>query len=164
MKGTTTDGTGDIINLIGEFDPTATPSMSLTRSQNLLILHPDLLVSSTKVADTSSCARRALLQEIIRSSGGQSSEALIYGNMLHELMQVCFTQQRWDTAWREEQIEVILKKEVGGMWTLGLEVAQARQGMRDRSQGFEKFSQLFVGETPKVRLLLLDVRIGVRES
>jgi DNA replication ATP-dependent helicase Dna2 len=146
---TTLFSAGDIVNLIGDFDPSSSPALLINRQKNLLILHPDILVSSTKVADTSACARRALLQEIIRSSSNQSSPALVYGNMLHELMQACLTENKWSEEWRDEKIDGILK-EVKELWGIKLGVEDARTAMKEKSKGFGDFSNVYCRETPVV--------------
>jgi len=147
----------DTINLIGPFAPTSTPSLTISRLSNLLVLHPDLLVSATKVADSAHCARKALLQELIRSSGG-STPALAYGNMLHELMQACLMEDRWDRDWIGERIDDIVGREVPVLWGMGLEVSQAQEEMRRRSDGFRHFARVFAGEQPSPHAFLSDFR------
>lgn len=147
--------TGDTVNLIGPFSSSATPSLTIDRLSNLLILHPDILVSSTKVADSSNCARKALLQEIIRTVGG-AAPPLVYGNMLHELMQACLSEERWDDEWRKEKIDEILKGEVQTLWSMDLSIDKAREEMLDKSKEFGAFKDQFVGEAPGVRSSRFD--------
>lgn len=139
----------NIINLIGEFFDLSTPSMRITRLSNILILHPDILVSSTKVADTSSCARRALLQEIIRTSttSTDGSTSLVYGNMLHEVLQKSLTDGQWSDEKRVERIEGIARAGVKELWTLGVGVAKAREELEEKSRGFEQLSEVYCGGT-----------------
>lgn len=72
--------------------------------------------------------------------------------MLHELMQACLTEGRWDETWREEQIGEIVGREVPGLWGMGLEVGLAREEMERRSEGFATFAEVFAGDEPKVFL------------
>lgn len=141
---------GDTVNLIGAFVPSATPSLTIDRLSGLLVLHPDILVSSTKVADSSHCARKALLQELIRTTGG-ATPALSYGNMLHELMQACLTEGKWDKEWRKDKIDEIVMREVQTLWSMELGVDTAREQMLQRSEGFAAFEDLFFRPTPGVR-------------
>jgi DNA replication ATP-dependent helicase Dna2 len=145
----------DFANLIGEFNPDLTPAMQITRNEGSLILHPDILVSSTKVADSAHCARKALLQELIRTSAGtgSASPSLVYGNMIHELMQSAMIEQKWDDEWRRKKIQDIVAEQVGQLWTMDLSVDRAVETMMDKSKELEAFSALFVGENPKVRRL-----------
>ncbi|GAA6010418.1 hypothetical protein JCM10207_001295 [Rhodosporidiobolus poonsookiae] len=150
---------GDIVNLIGAFDPllTSSPSLTLTRSDGLLILHPDILVSSTKVADSSHCTRKAVLQEIIRTLGG-SNPSVAYGNMLHALMQSCLADGRWDEEFRHARIDEIVKENGGQLWTMELSFEKARDELRERSKEFEAFADRFVGDKPEADAFLSDPR------
>ncbi|GAA5923588.1 hypothetical protein JCM1841_001292 [Sporobolomyces salmonicolor] len=150
---------GDTINLIGPFDASVTkvPSLTLNRSTGLLILHPDILVSSTKVADSSHCTRKALLQELIRTLGG-ATPSLAYGNMLHELMQRCLLEGRWDDEWRYETINDIVKENGGMLWTMDLSFDAARLQLRERSKEFGTFAERFMGDKPKPDAFLSDPR------
>lgn len=142
---------GDIVNLVGDFNLAAkdTP-LQLTRSHGLLILHPDILVSSTKVADSSHCTRKAVLQEIIRTVGG-STPSLLYGIMLHSLMQSCMMKGRWDDEYRHGKIDEVVKEYGGQLWTIDVGFEKAKEELLNRSKDFEAFAERFVGEKPKVR-------------
>lgn len=115
----------------------------------LVVLHPDILVSSTKAADSSHCTRKAVLQELIRTVG-DTTPSLVYGNMLHSLMQACMLENRWDDTFREDKISEIIKQTGGQLFTVNLDFEKAREELRARSQGFEAFADRFVGDEPKV--------------
>lgn len=57
---------------------------------NLLVVHPDVLVSATKVADVASCIRKPVVQDRLRGASDVTL-SLVMGNMLHELLQACLT-------------------------------------------------------------------------
>ncbi|CDR35720.1 RHTO0S01e05644g1_1 [Rhodotorula toruloides] len=150
--------TGDIVNLVGDFNLAAkdTP-LQLTRSHSLLILHPDILVSSTKVADSSHCTRKAVLQEIIRTVGG-TTPSLLYGNMLHSLMQSCMMEGRWDDEYRRGKIDEVVKEYGGQLWTIDVGFEKAKEELLNRSKDLEAFAERFLGEKPKVDAFLSDPR------
>jgi len=62
---------------------------------NLLILHPDVLLSATAISTVVRCTRKAYLQNKVKASGPASedspSESLLMGKMLHEVLQSCLT-------------------------------------------------------------------------
>lgn len=62
---------------------------------NLLILHPDILLSATAISAVPTCVRKPLLQSRLKSSGAGDgdgpSEEMVMGNMLHEVLQSCLT-------------------------------------------------------------------------
>lgn len=51
----------------------------------MVILHPDLLLSGTRVSGSFKCKRQAVLEERF---GGSSSDKAVEGTLLHELFQV----------------------------------------------------------------------------
>ncbi|CDU25051.1 related to DNA2-DNA helicase [Sporisorium scitamineum] len=57
---------------------------------NLLVVHPDVLVPATKVADVASCIRKPVVQDRLRGASDVTL-SLVMGNMLHELLQACLT-------------------------------------------------------------------------
>ncbi|MQL88220.1 hypothetical protein Taro_020775 [Colocasia esculenta] len=82
-------GPGDTINVIGKFN--GQDRCVVDRHKNLLIIHPQILVSGTRVASSFSCPRRAVLDERLKTAE-HSSSALI-GTLLHQIFQnYCFLQ------------------------------------------------------------------------
>ncbi|CAN0534709.1 unnamed protein product, partial [Ectocarpus sp. 8 AP-2014] len=55
-------------------------------SGRLVVVHPDILVSPTKVAETVACARKAVLQSRLASDASKSKPAVM-GNLKHELFE-----------------------------------------------------------------------------
>ena len=89
--------------------PSMVPTMTLASTaqsvdtsgagmDNLLVLHPDVLLSATAVSTVIRCTRKSYLQSTIKSSGPASedapSESLLMGRMLHEVLQSCLTGRR----------------------------------------------------------------------
>lgn len=72
---------------------TSTKPVHISREQNLLIIHPDTLVSGTAVSDSFLCLRKAVLNfrtpagNVLDSAGG---EAALFGSMIHKLFQKLF--------------------------------------------------------------------------
>ena len=54
--------------------------------QGLLIIHPDVLISPTKVAEAIGCNRRGVLSDRVRSFGG-TNEAAVMGNVKHAFIE-----------------------------------------------------------------------------
>eukprot|EP00891_Asterochloris_glomerata_P005487 jgi/Astpho2/5487/Aster-x0254 len=51
-----------------------------------LVLHPDLLLSGTRISGSMRCPRQSILEERF---GGSSSDKAVEGTLLHELFQCC---------------------------------------------------------------------------
>lgn len=67
----------------------------------MVILHPDLLLSGTRVSSSYKCKRSAVLEERF---GGSSSDKAVEGTILHEVFQVsqyacCEQQHRLYLMW-----------------------------------------------------------------
>ncbi len=55
--------------------------------RNLLIVHPDVLISGSSIADSVQCPRKTVLLVRNPGAGGALSSAALYGNLIHELFQ-----------------------------------------------------------------------------
>ena len=53
----------------------------------ILVMHPDVLISPTKVAESCSCIRRGVISDKVRSFGGSSSAA-VGGNLKHAFIEL----------------------------------------------------------------------------
>src|SRR5260370_814112 len=100
---------GDIVNIIGHFERiyTAAPNaiqsiITLSTSKNILILHPDILITVTSISNSAQCARRPLIGALL-SSTSNVTPSLVWGNMLHEIMQACLAHGRWDARFIDDQ-------------------------------------------------------------
>ena len=73
-----------------------TKMVVIDNDDGLIIQHPDTLVSPSRIAESVSCTRRAVLSE--RSRGlGEVGVALVQGSMVHELLQgLCEDEFDWD--------------------------------------------------------------------
>ena len=148
--------TGDVVNVIGEFTtPGASsssarpvPTITIDAKTNLLILHPDILITATSLSNASHCLRKPLIAGLIRSPS--DTNALVWGNMLHEVMQICLDTGRWDDQWVDKQIAEVIRRNLGDVMRLGLSAEQAQFEVKLRAKGLQAFSQKYISDTPKV--------------
>ncbi|CZT07936.1 related to DNA helicase [Rhynchosporium agropyri] len=84
---------------------------------NLLILHPDHLISSTVVADSFGCTRRAVLQDRVKATS-DSSAPLVYGTILHEIFQAAMLENRWDSEWLRELIDKTATRHMEDLYSI----------------------------------------------
>ncbi|THH05716.1 hypothetical protein EW145_g4595 [Phellinidium pouzarii] len=154
--------TGDTINVIGYFcvsssSPFATITISAKR--NLIILHPDVLLTATSVANAPHCARRPLLSLLLHSTS-DTTPALVFGNILHEVVQRCLSGLRWDQSYIEEILEEIVQNSLSDLVRIGVSVDEAKVEMRKRASGLREFGDRFIGQTPKSNAVLTNTRAG----
>jgi DNA replication ATP-dependent helicase Dna2 len=119
----------------------------------MLILHPDHLISSTVVADSFGCTRRAVLQDRVKATSDFSAP-LVYGTLLHEIFQAAMLANRWDTEWLAEIIEEVATRHLEDLYTIKLQVPQAVEYLRSKMTELQVWAELFVSSQPKVNTFL----------
>ncbi|KAJ0668754.1 putative DNA helicase [Helianthus annuus] len=96
---------GDTIHVIGEFNEGI---CEVNRDKNFLIVHPDILVSGTRVAASFSCPRRTVLDERLKNN--EQSAAALVGTLLHQLFQAGLLRESPTKEFLEEYARVLLQK------------------------------------------------------
>nr|GEY09077.1 DNA replication ATP-dependent helicase/nuclease DNA2 [Tanacetum cinerariifolium] len=107
---------GDTVHVIGEFNEEG--KCDVNRDSNFLIVHPDILVSGTRVAGSFSCHRRTVLDERLKNNE-QSAPALI-GTLLHQLFQAGLIMESPTKEFLEEYARVLLQKNYEGLYACGV--------------------------------------------
>ncbi|KAJ6785642.1 hypothetical protein PWT90_04790 [Aphanocladium album] len=116
-------------------------------AQNLLILHPDQLVSATVVADSFGCMRRAVLQDRVKATS-EASAPLVYGTMLHEIFQDALLANRWDLPFLAQLIEKITEKHVEELYTIKVGLPSAREHLQSKMMELSYWAKSFVSSQP----------------
>ncbi|TRM57387.1 AAA domain-containing protein [Schizophyllum amplum] len=153
----------DIINVLGTFEcisPSSsklTSQISVTSTRNLLIHHPDILMTATAIANAPQCRRKPLLSALVRSSSNVTP-ALVWGNMLHEVMQSCFRNSRWDEQWFEERIDEVVLNGLGELVKIDASIEMAKSELHKRAAGLRAFSDRYIADMPKDNAELSDTR------
>lgn len=83
-------------------------------------------------------------------SSSDVTPALVWGNMLHEVMQTCLADSRWDEQWVNDKISEVVKKGLGELMRINMDVEQADIEMKTRSKGLKVFSEKYIARSPKV--------------
>jgi DNA replication ATP-dependent helicase Dna2 len=135
------------VHVIGIFDSNG--RCIVDDHSNMLILHPDHLISSTVIADSFGCTRRAVLQDRVKATS-DSSAPLVYGTILHEIFQAAMLANRWDTQWLRELIETIANQHLEDLYTIKLEVPHAVEYLQSKMPELQAWAELFVSSQPKV--------------
>ncbi|KIK37375.1 hypothetical protein CY34DRAFT_92854 [Suillus luteus UH-Slu-Lm8-n1] len=152
---------GNIINVLGDFDSFGV--IKITSKINFLINHPDLLITATALSNAPQCRRKPLLSALVRSSL-DVTPSLIWGNVVHEVMQICMAEQRWDDRFIEEHTEEIIKKNLAELVKINVSVDEAKREVKARSRGLRVFSERYIAETPKADAVLTNTRATANQS
>ncbi|XP_048233494.1 DNA replication ATP-dependent helicase/nuclease JHS1 isoform X3 [Ricinus communis] len=107
---------GDTVNVIGEFDDQG--RCDVDHDNNLLIVHPHILVSGTRVAASFSCPRRTVLDERIKCH--EHSEAALIGTMLHQIFQAGLMNESPTINFLEGYMRTVLQKNIESLYACGV--------------------------------------------
>ncbi|KAI6249781.1 DNA replication ATP-dependent helicase/nuclease DNA2 [Erysiphe necator] len=134
------------VHVIGSFNKNG--HCIIDDAENLIILHPDHLISSTVVADSFSCVRRAVLQDRIKATSGPNP-SLVYGTILHEIFQSAMVSNRWDSAWLTELIKNIAIKHVEDLYIVKIQVPEAVTYLQGKMHEMQSWANKFISPYPK---------------
>lgn len=135
------------VHVIGTFS--AKGQCIIDDAQNLLILHPDQLVSATVVADSFGCMRRAVLQDRVKATS-EASAPLVYGTMLHEIFQDALLANQWDLPFLSQLIDKITEKHVEELYTIKVGFASAKEHLQSKMMELSYWAKSFVSSQPNV--------------
>ena len=143
---------GNCVHLVGDFDGYG--QCTVDNTQNLLILHPDHLISATVVGDSFTCTRKAVLGDRVKATS-DANQATLYGHMLHEIFQEALRVNRWDNEWMASTIERIATRNLEGLFELNIEQSMALDQLMARVVDLQAWAEIFVAAEPKVSFLCL---------
>ncbi|BCR95882.1 bifunctional ATP-dependent DNA helicase/ssDNA endodeoxyribonuclease DNA2 [Aspergillus luchuensis] len=141
------------IHLIGDFD--ATGHCIVDDSRNMVILHPDHLVSATVVADSISCQRRAVLQDRIKYTS-DLGKAQVFGNIFHEVFQEAIKLNKWDTNSLRTLIEGVTVKRIEDLYLIRMTIPEAVEYIMSRIPGVQAWAERFLRVKPSAESLVED--------
>ncbi|KAK4847699.1 hypothetical protein QYF36_004865 [Acer negundo] len=107
---------GDTVNVVGEFDDQG--KCNVDHDNNLLVVHPDILVSGTRVAGSFNCPRRAVLDE--RLKGSEQSTVALIGTLLHQIFQAGLIKEVPTVNFLEECARIVLQKNIESLYACGV--------------------------------------------
>ncbi|KAF9895416.1 Tripartite DNA replication factor [Aspergillus nanangensis] len=141
------------IHLIGDFD--ATGHCIVSDSHNMIILHPDHLVSATVVADSVGCQRRAVLQDRIKNSG-DIGKPQVFGNIFHELFQNAMKLNLWDMETLRSLAETVAKNHIEELYLIHMDIPEAVEHLMSKMPAVQTWSKLFLRSKPSDKSLVED--------
>ncbi|RYP17541.1 hypothetical protein DL767_010001 [Monosporascus sp. MG133] len=134
------------VHVIGSFESSG--QCIIDNSQNILILHPDQLISATVIADSFTCVRRAVLQDRVKATSDKSPP-LVYGTLLHEIFQEALTSNKWSPDFLDSVICNTTTKHVEDLYTIKVSVADAREHLRSKMTELRQWAATFISSYPK---------------
>ncbi|XP_061997380.1 DNA replication ATP-dependent helicase/nuclease JHS1 [Rosa rugosa] len=107
---------GDTVNVIGEFDDQG--QCHVDHHHNFLIVHPDVLVSGTRVAANFICPRRTVLDE--RLKGNEYSTPALIGTILHQVFEAALMKEKPTITFLEEHARMGLQRNIENLYACGV--------------------------------------------
>ncbi|KAL2144855.1 hypothetical protein VTI28DRAFT_8415 [Corynascus sepedonium] len=134
------------VHIIGNFEPSG--RCVIDNNHNILILHPDQLVSSTVVADSFTCMRRAVLQDRVKAAS-EATPPLVYGTILHEVFQEALMANTWDLGFLGSVISKTLQKHMEDLYVIKVTLEDAQSHILSKMPELQAWAQAFVAASPK---------------
>ncbi|KAI5999994.1 Dna2-domain-containing protein [Pisolithus albus] len=142
---------------INELSKYSDGSILISSKENLLIHHPDFLLTATALSNAPQCKRKPLLSALVHSTS-DTTPSLVWGNILHEAMQTCLLANRWDKAYIDDLIEDIITRNLSELVKIGVTIEEAIREVTLRSKGLRVFSKRYIAEEPKPDAVLTNTR------
>lgn len=133
--------------MIGDFD--ATGQCIVNDSQNMMILHPDHLISATVVADAVSCQRRAVLQDRVKAIG-ELGKPQVFGVIFHEIFQEALKANQWDLDSLRALVENVMGRHIEELYVIHMSVAEAVGYVIDKIPILKAWADSFLRAKPNV--------------
>jgi DNA replication ATP-dependent helicase Dna2 len=118
---------------------------------NLFILHPEQLLSATSVSQSSECIRRSVLEDRVKAPMSKNN-ALVLGNLLHELFQEAMKANRWDQDFFTECANSIVPRHFEELLETGVSVEQILAQLQTKSSLLRDWARVFIHTQPGVRV------------
>ncbi|KAI4598312.1 Tripartite DNA replication factor [Pestalotiopsis sp. 9143b] len=133
------------VHVIGDFQG---GQCIIDNNQNILILHPDQLISATVVADSFTCMRRAVLQDRVKATS-EATAPLVYGTLLHEIFQDAMMANEWSVRSLDALIVSTTEKHVEDLYKIKVSMNDAREHLRSKMVEIQHWAALFISDEPK---------------
>ncbi|EJT80623.1 DNA replication ATP-dependent helicase dna2 [Gaeumannomyces tritici R3-111a-1] len=134
------------VHVIGEFEESG--MCVVDNSHNMLILHPDQLISATVVADSFGCIRRAVLQDRVKATG-EASAPMVYGTMLHEIFQEALMANKWDSQFLAAVVDTNMERHLEDLYVIKVSLADAREHLLSKMKEMRQWAESFVSAFPR---------------
>lgn len=134
------------VHVIGDFSNTG--QCIIDDHHNMLILHPDHLISATVVADSFGCLRRAVLQDRVKATS-RANAPMLYGTLLHELFQEALKANTWNTDFLLDTIDKLLPGKFETILKINSTCEEVKEHMKSKLPELQSWAKIFVSAKPR---------------
>ncbi|KAL5407447.1 hypothetical protein PMIN03_007171 [Paraphaeosphaeria minitans] len=144
---------GSFVHVIGQFSKTG--QCIIDDHQNMLILHPDHLISATVVADSFGCLRRAVLQDRVKATS-RANAPMLYGTLLHELFQEALKANNWDTDFLLEIIDKLIPSKFETILEINSNCEEVKEHISSKLPELQSWAKIFVRAKPRADAIVRE--------
>jgi DNA replication ATP-dependent helicase Dna2 len=137
---------GDFVHVTGAFDPDSGTCL-VDNAANMIVVHPDCMLTGTRVADSFDCARKAVLSDRFSQSSGPSF-AMLQGTMVHELFETAVTSRRFATDELARCVRDVVQKHLAAVMAAGETEASAAHKITEFVPLLQHWSRQFLRPDP----------------
>ncbi|KAG6809020.1 hypothetical protein H0H87_012211, partial [Tephrocybe sp. NHM501043] len=94
------------------------------------------------------CQCKPLLSNLV-CSNGNTTPALVWGNTLHEVMQACLCENRWETSRVDDKIKQVILNGLNERINIDVTIEHAPREVTTRDNGLRAFPEKCISEWPK---------------
>jgi DNA replication ATP-dependent helicase Dna2 len=134
------------VHIIGAFSSSG--QCIVDDQHNMLILHPDHLISATVVADSFGCLRRAVLQDRVKATS-RANAPMLYGTLLHELFQEALKANQWDSAFLVDTIDKLLPSKFETILEINSTCDEVKEHLNSKLPELQAWAKIFIRAEPR---------------
>ena len=131
------------VHIIGNFDKFG--HCIVDDADNMIILHPDHLISATVVGDSFTCMRRAALQDRVKATS-RATAPQVYGHIIHEMFGEAMRLNEWNQVSFLNIIERILPHYLESLYEIGVSQRDATEYLLGKTPDLIGWASVFVGD------------------
>jgi DNA replication ATP-dependent helicase Dna2 len=144
-----TPETGDVIQVIGDYDPSETTIVVEKDSQNLFVLHPDFLVNCTHIAESFYCQRKVVIRDRMRSAADLPNKAMFYGDVIHLLFQTCLAEGDFSDKFMKTTLRRLVETQFfETLLLIGLKLKDTLEELEDRLPQLQRWNSIYFRYEP----------------
>jgi len=137
---------GNYVNIIGDFDNSH--RCYITNDDNLIIVNPDILLSATIASSGYRCIRKPVLDCRVHSD--EMNKNLVYGVILHELLQIAFQNNNFSTEFLDKSILKLISKNIEKLYCIDESEDTAYATLKEMIPKYQTWASIYVSDHPKV--------------
>ena len=134
---------GSYVHIIGDFN--RHDECTIDDADNMIILHPDHLISATVVGDSFTCTRRAALQDRVKATS-RATTPQVYGHILHEMFGEALRLNQWTNQAFIEILQNLLSNYLESLYEIGVMENDAMEYLLGKTPDLIGWASVFVSE------------------